>query len=211
MLKADQRQVGGQYAATAGCTACREDGCGGYGATGQRAAVGADARYGEAALPGLPLLVRRVRPAHATLPGLCRVRQPARVSVGVVTAAPRATAESAAGRIPGWRIDLSPPGRHVRPLSMSRCRHARAEPQPVTGPATLPRYRPSRDARRRYLVAASCFTGALGIRFTGRSGSSFRLSDREHARSMGTCRGLAQPSQRWPPHACRIGRTAMNC
>jgi hypothetical protein len=54
----------------------------------KHAAVGAAGRHGQAAVSGVPLLVRRVvRPARVTLPGLCRVRHQAGVSVGIITAA----------------------------------------------------------------------------------------------------------------------------
>ena len=73
-----------QDAAGEGCAG----GCTGSGATGQRAALGAVTRHGQAAVSGVPLLVRRVvRPARVTLPGLCRVRHQAGVSVGIITAA----------------------------------------------------------------------------------------------------------------------------
>ena len=41
----------------------------------------------------------------------------------------------------------TPPGRHVRPPNVSRCRHARATPQPVASAATLPRARRSRASK----------------------------------------------------------------
>jgi hypothetical protein len=101
-----------QDAAGEGCAG----GCAGSGATGQRAAVAPAARHCQAALSQVPLLVRRVRPAHATPPGLCRLGQPARVSVGVVTAAPWASASlpaAAAASSRRW------PGRTPAP---ERCR-----------------------------------------------------------------------------------------
>ena len=50
-------------------------------AGGQRAAVGPAAWHAEAAVPVVPLLLRRASGRRrATLPGLCRLRQPARVS-----------------------------------------------------------------------------------------------------------------------------------
>ena len=38
-------------------------------------------------------------------------------------------------------------GRHVRPPNVSRCRHARATPQPVASAATLPRTGRSRASQ----------------------------------------------------------------
>ena len=50
-------------------------------ASGQRAAMGAATRYGEAAVPVVPLLLRCTSGRRrATLPGLRRLRQPPRVS-----------------------------------------------------------------------------------------------------------------------------------
>ena len=66
-------------------------------ASGQRAAVGPATWYAEAAVLVVPLLVRRTSGRRrATLPGLCRLRQPARVSGPAVTAAPWAYASPAA-------------------------------------------------------------------------------------------------------------------
>jgi hypothetical protein len=58
-------------------------------AGGQRAAMGAATWHGEAAVSVVPLLLRRASGRRrATLPGLCRLRQPARVSGPDVAAAP---------------------------------------------------------------------------------------------------------------------------
>ena len=51
-------------------------------------------------------------------------------------------AEACGRTHPRRRVVPFPQGRHVRPPCLSRCRHARATPQPVASAATLPRRRP---------------------------------------------------------------------
>ncbi len=66
-------------------------------AGGQRAAVGPATRHGEAAVLVVPLLLCRTSGRHrTTLPGLCRLRQPACVSGPDVTAVVWASASPAA-------------------------------------------------------------------------------------------------------------------